>query len=59
MQDASKRKRLRNWKQKITVDQVRQIREMSGKQKDIAAHFGLDPSTISKIRSHKIWKGLT
>jgi len=58
MQDASKRGRLRNWKQRLTEDQVREIRSDARMQKVIAADHGLDPSTVSKIKSGAIWKGL-
>jgi hypothetical protein len=58
MQDAHKRGRLRNWKQKLTPDLVREIRSAEGRLKDIATQHGLDPSTVSKIRSRKIWKDI-
>jgi hypothetical protein len=58
MRDASKRGRLHIWSQKLTRDQVVMIRAAHGKLKDIAAVFGLDPSTVSKIRSCKIWRNL-
>lgn len=58
MQDASKRGRLRNWKQKLTKEKVLEIRADPRMQKDIAADHGLDPSTVSKIKSGAIWKRL-
>lgn len=56
MQDASKRGRVRSWKQKLTHAQVLEIRHREGKHKDIAREFGLDQSTISKIKSKSIWR---
>lgn len=46
----------RNHSAKLTEGIVRQILGMSGLNKDIAAVFGVDPSTISVIRSRKAWK---
>lgn len=58
MQDASSRGRIRSWKQKLTEEQVTAIRSDTRMQKDIAAAYGLDPSTVSKIKSSTIWKAL-
>lgn len=41
---------------KLTDDIVREIRVMGGTNKDIAAKFSVDPSTVSVIRSRKTWK---
>jgi hypothetical protein len=40
---------------KLTDDQVRQIREMSGTQNEIAKMFGIDQGAVSRIRSRKAW----
>lgn len=58
MQDASHRRRLRSWKQKLSEQQVREIRQAKGRLKDIAAQHNIDPSTVSKIRSRTIWTNL-
>lgn len=41
---------------KLTADKVRQIRSMSGMNTEIAAVFGIDPSTVSNVRRRKTWK---
>jgi hypothetical protein len=58
MQDASKRGRIHIWTQKLSEDQVRAIRADTRMQKIIATDHGLDPSTVSKIKSRAIWKYL-
>ena len=44
---------------KLSEDAVRQIRELAKKgvyQRDIAAEFGVDPSSISLVVCNRIWK---
>ena len=43
---------------KLTEDQVHVIRVAEGKQKDIAAQFGITPSQVSRIRGGKRWQHL-
>lgn len=58
MQDAARRGRIRSQKQKLTEAQVEAIRRDRRTQKVIAQEYGLDPSTVSKIKSGAIWKNL-
>jgi hypothetical protein len=46
----------RNGHAKLTDDQVRGIRAATGRQKAIAAEFGVTQSLISMIRSGRIWQ---
>lgn len=43
---------------KLTEDDVRKIRSMSGTFKSIASAFGINESTVSVIRSRKSWAHL-
>lgn len=40
----------------ISAEQVKQIREATGTQKEIGARFGIDQTTVSLICSRKLWK---
>lgn len=42
---------------RLTVEQVQQIRESSGTQREIAKVFGVNQSLVSLIKSGKRWKG--
>jgi hypothetical protein len=43
---------------KLTEADVRAIRKAKGTQKAIAAHYGIWPSTVDRIRRGIIWKHL-
>jgi hypothetical protein len=40
---------------KVTEDQVRQIRQATGRQADIAAAFGITQTTVSDIKRRRSW----
>jgi DNA-binding transcriptional regulator YiaG len=40
---------------KLTEDQVRQIRQATGRQADIAAAFGITQTTVSDIKRRRSW----
>jgi hypothetical protein len=46
----------RNGHAKLTVAEVRAIREAIGTNSGIAGLFGITPSLVSMIRTHRIWK---
>ena len=46
----------RNTRHKLTEDQVRQIRQEIGLNREIASRYGVSASLISLIRSGRIWK---
>ncbi len=41
---------------KLTPEQVQAIREASGKQRDIAALFGVSQATVSSIKRGRTWR---
>lgn len=43
---------------KLTDEQVREIRASSEPQKALAARFGVDPSTVSLVKSGRTWAGV-
>ncbi len=51
--DMLKRKRFRA---KITEDDVRAIRASVGKQRDVAAAFGIDQALVQRIRVRTAWR---
>ena len=48
----------RNPSVKLTEEQVREIRRSDAKGTDLAARYGVNPPTISKIRSGQLWPSL-
>jgi len=46
----------RNARAKLTVEQVRSIRQMDGTQAEIAERFGVSGSTICRVQSGRFWK---
>ena len=58
LKDAANKGRIHSWKQKLTADQVRMIRGMRGRRKDIADRFGIHPATVSKIVNRSVWTTL-
>lgn len=40
---------------KLTDDDVRAIRQSTGKGRDLARHYGVSPSVISNVRNRKTW----
>ena len=48
----------KHWKSKLTADQVLEIRGNKGVQDQIARQYGVCQSTISSIKSMKIWRGI-
>lgn len=44
--------------QRLTADEVRAIRAAPGLMADIAEAFGIDASSVSKIKSRKAWRFL-
>lgn len=46
---------MRHGHAKLTDDQIRQIREMSGTQYEIARMFNIDQGAVSRIRNRKAW----
>lgn len=58
LQDAARKGRIKSQRQKLTAEQVKAIRQMTGKQEDIARLFGVHPATISKIASRHLWRTL-
>lgn len=49
----------RNTQNKLTEQQVIEIYNSSEKQRAIAAKYGIDQSTVSNIKSGKLWGWLT
>jgi len=47
---------INNGHAKLTDNQVREIRNLSGTQEEIATIFGVTRSLISMIKSRRIWK---
>jgi hypothetical protein len=41
---------------KITDEQVREIRQMEGSSRQVAAIYGIDDTYVSQLRRHKSWK---
>lgn len=48
----------RNHKARLTESQVRAIRSSGGRTKDLAAHYGVNRSTIVDIRRRHTWANL-
>ena len=44
---------------KLTDDQVRSIMSDTRKQREIAAHYGVDQALIGRIRNGKVWRHIT
>jgi len=43
---------------KLSKSDVLKIRKMKGMNTEIAAKYGMCPSTIGKIKKHQLWKGI-
>ena len=46
----------RQWKAKVTEDDVRAIRAMSGTHREVANQFGLTPAAVKAIRHRVNWR---
>lgn len=49
-------RRINRERSDLDLDTVRKVRAAAGNNIQIGAEFGLDPSHVSMIRLHKIWK---
>lgn len=63
MRDSAKKGRspkhfqgINNPKAKLTVEQVQQIRKLTGTSTEIATHFGVSISTVGRVRRGTSWK---
>lgn len=41
---------------KLTAEQVREIRQMTGSSRAVAAIYGIDDTYVSQIRRHEVWR---
>lgn len=51
----------KHWKAKLTIEKVKEIREMGKKNKnrhEIAAKFGIHPDTVRDILNNRTWKNV-
>lgn len=46
----------RNWKARLTADDVRSIRADGRLQRIVAAEYGVAPHHVSQIKSRKVWR---
>lgn len=46
----------KQWKTRLTDEDVRAIRSMSGSHREIGSRFGISGSAVSAIRARKNWK---
>jgi hypothetical protein len=45
-----------NGRSKLTVEQVREIRQAEGKQRDIAKRYGISPAQVWRIKTGTHWR---
>lgn len=48
----------RNWKARLTANDIRSIRSDNRLQRIIAAEYGVAPHHVSQIKSRKVWRHL-